>query len=210
MKEIAKILLDISAVSLRPNEPYTWASGIKSPIYCDNRLILSYPKEREIVERELTNLIKKEFCDVEYIMGTATAGIPHGAIVATNLNLPMGFVRSSNKDHGKGNKIEGKIIKGAKTVVIEDLFSTGGSSINAALALREEGFDVIGIVSIFTYNLKKAEDNFKLNNLKYVSLTNFNELAEVASDENYIEKEDIKKLLKWKENPNDESWIRLI
>lgn len=210
MKEIAKILLDISAVSLRPNEPYTWASGIKSPIYCDNRLILSYPKEREIVERELTNLIKKEFCDVEYIMGTATAGIPHGAIVATNLNLPMGFVRSSNKDHGKGNKIEGKIIKGAKVVVVEDLFSTGGSSINAALALREEGFDVIGIVSIFTYNLKKAEDNFKLNNLKYVSLTNFNELAEVASDENYIEKEDIKKLLKWKENPNDESWIRLI
>ncbi|MDU1643003.1 orotate phosphoribosyltransferase, partial [Peptoniphilus harei] len=151
MREIAKILLKLKAVTLSPEDPYTWASGIKSPIYCDNRLTLSYPEERSQVEKGLVDLIKKEYPEVEYIMGTATAGIPHAAIIADAMELPMGFVRSSNKDHGKQNKIEGAKIDGAKVVVIEDLFSTGGSSIEAAKALEEVGYEVLGIVSIFTY-----------------------------------------------------------
>lgn len=209
MKNISKILLDIKAVALSPDEPFTWASGIKSPIYCDNRLILSYPEERKIVEDSLTNHIKEEYEDVEYIMGTATAGIPHAALIAERLNLPMGFVRSSKKDHGKQNKIEGKIVKGAKVVVIEDLFSTGGSSIDVAIALEEVGFEVLGIVSIFTYNLPAAHENFKKHNLKYSSLTNYEELTEYAKEINYIDDKQLNKLSKWRVNPNDSSWMSL-
>lgn len=209
MENIAKILLDIKAVALSPDEPFTWASGIKSPIYCDNRLILSYPEERDIVENSLTELIKKDYKDVEYIMGTATAGIPHGALVAERLNLPMGFVRSSKKDHGKQNKIEGKIVKGAKVVVVEDLFSTGGSSIDVATALEEVGFEVLGIVSIFTYNLPVADENFKKHNLKHSSLTTYEELTKYAKEINYINEIQLKKLSKWRENPEDTSWMSL-
>lgn len=208
MKKIAEILLDIEAVSLSPKKPFIWASGIKSPVYCDNRLILSFPEDRKIVEEELAKLIEEKFSDVEYIMGTATAGIPHAALVAEKLDLPMGFVRSSKKDHGKNNKIEGKIVKGAKVVVVEDLFSTGGSSIDVANALREVGFDVLGIVSIFSYQLKKAKENFEKNNLKYFSLASFDELAEVAVEKDYIKKEEIEKINKWKQNPEDESWMK--
>lgn len=208
MKEISKILLDIEAVSLSPSEPFTWASGIKSPIYCDNRLTLSYPEERRIVESGLTKLIEDNYPEVEYIMGTATAGIPHAALIAENLKLPMGFVRSSNKDHGKQNKIEGKIIKGAKVVVIEDLISTGGSSIEAAKALEEAGFEVLAIVAIFSYNLESANENFKGMNFGLKTLTNFEELAEVAAENGIIKEEDILKLNKWRKNPKDESWIK--
>lgn len=207
MKEIAKILLDIEAVSLSPNKPYTWASGIKSPIYCDNRLILSFPKEREIVENAFVDLIKCKLPNVEYIMGTATAGISHGAIIAQKMNLPMGYVRNKGKDHGKKNQIEGKVIKGAKTVLIEDLFSTGLSSIDAALALEEEGFEVLGIVSIFTYNLKEGLENFKKNNFKHLSLTDLDELLDLALETGEIDKIEYGKLLKFRENPKDESWI---
>lgn len=208
MKEISKILLDIEAVSLSPSEPFTWASGIKSPIYCDNRLTLSYPEERRIVESGLTKLIEDNYPEVEYIMGTATAGIPHAALIAENLKLPMGFVRSSNKDHGKQNKIEGKIVKGAKVVVIEDLISTGGSSIEAAKALEEAGFEVLAIVAIFSYNLESANENFKRMNFGLKTLTNFEELAEVAAENGIIKEEDILKLNKWRKNPKDESWIK--
>ena len=208
MKEIAKILLDIEAVSLSPKKPFTWASGIKSPIYCDNRLILSYPEQREIVEDAMVKLIREKFPEVEYIMATATAGIPHGAIIAQKMNLPMGFVRTSKKDHGKNNQIEGKLIKGAKVVVIEDLFSTGGSSIDVAKALMEVGYKVMGIVSIFTYNLKKAEENFKSNNIDHYSLANFDELAEVAAEHNYIEVSEIEKIKKWKLDPYNEDWMK--
>lgn len=207
MKEISKILLDIEAVSLSPSEPFTWASGIKSPIYCDNRLTLSYPEERRVVENGLTKLIEDNYPEVEYIMGTATAGIPHAALIAENLKLPMGFVRSSNKDHGKQNKIEGKIIKGAKVVVIEDLISTGGSSIEAAKALEEAGFEVLAIVAIFSYNLEFAKENFK-DKYELKTLTNFEELAEVAAENGIIKEEDILKLNKWRQNPKDESWIK--
>lgn len=209
MENIAKILLDIKAVALSPDEPFTWASGIKSPIYCDNRLILSFPEERNVVEDSLYKMIKEEYSQVEYIMGTATAGIPHGALVAERLNLPMGFVRSSKKDHGKQNQIEGKIIKGAKVVVVEDLFSTGGSSIDTAVALEEAGFQVLGIVSIFTYNLPVAEENFRKHNLKHSSLTNYEELTKYAKEINYINETQLEKLSKWRENPQDESWMSL-
>lgn len=209
MKNISKILLDIKAVALSPDEPFTWASGIKSPIYCDNRLILSYPEERKIVEDALTDLIKEEYKDAEYIMGTATAGIPHAALIAERLHLPMGFVRSSKKDHGKQNQIEGKIVKGSKVVVIEDLFSTGGSSIDVAVALEEAGFEVLGIVSIFTYNLPIARENFEKHNLKYNSLTNYEELTEYAKEINYIDDKQLKKLSQWRVDPNDSSWMNL-
>lgn len=207
MKEIAKILLDINAVTLSPQNPYTWASGIKSPIYCDNRLIFSYPKERTIVENSLVELIREKFPQTEYIMGTASAGIGHAAIVSDIMKLPMGYVRSKGKDHGKKNQIEGKIVKGAKTLVIEDLFSTGKSSIDAALALKESGFDVIGIVSIFTYNLKSCQENFQNYNLKKSSLTDYDELLSIALERAYIKEEDLKKLQKFKINPSDPSWM---
>lgn len=207
MKGIAKILLKLKAVTLSPERPYTWASGIKSPIYCDNRLILSYPEDRKVVEDGLVDLIKEKYPDVEYIMGTATAGIPHAAIIADKMDLPMGFVRSSNKDHGKQNKIEGAKIKGAKVVVIEDLFSTGGSSIEAAKALEDGGYNVLGIVSIFTYNMKKAVENFKDSGFSHDSLTNFDELIEVAHEMDYIKESEIKKLKLFRENPQDSSWM---
>lgn len=207
MKEIAKILLDIKAVALSPDEPFTWASGIKSPIYCDNRLILSYPEERDTVENALVELIKKDYPEVEYIMGTATAGIPHGALVAERMSLPMGFVRSSKKDHGKQNQIEGKLLKGAKVVVVEDLFSTGGSSIDVAKALEKAGFEVLGIISIFTYNLPAATENFDKNNMKHSSLTNYEELTEYAKEIGYVNESQLKKLTEWRKNPKDESWM---
>ena len=207
MREIAKILLKLKAVTLSPEDPYTWASGIKSPIYCDNRLTLSYPEERSQVEKGLVDLIKKEYPEVEYIMGTATAGIPHAAIIADAMELPMGFVRSSNKDHGKQNKIEGAKIDGAKVVVIEDLFSTGGSSIEAAKALEEVGYQVLGIVSIFTYNMKNAEENFNVAGFKHNSLTNFDELIEVAHEMDYIKESEIEKLKLFRDNPKDSSWM---
>lgn len=207
MREIAKILLKLKAVTLSPEDPYTWASGIKSPIYCDNRLTLSYPEDRSLVEKGLVDLIKKEYSEVEYIMGTATAGIPHAAIIADKMGLPMGFVRSSNKDHGKQNKIEGARIEGAKVVVIEDLFSTGGSSIEAAKALEEVGYEVLGIVSIFTYNMKNAEENFKAAGFKHHSLTNFDELIEVANEMDYIKESEIEKLKLFRDNPKDSSWM---
>ena len=207
MREIAKILLKLKAVTLSPEDPYTWASGIKSPIYCDNRLTLSYPEERSQVEMGLVDLIKKEYPEVEYIMGTATAGIPHAAIIADKMELPMGFVRSSNKDHGKQNKIEGAKIEGAKVVVIEDLFSTGGSSIEAAKALEEVGYEVLGIVSIFTYNMKNAEENFKTAGFKHNSLTTFDELIEVAHEMDYIKESEIEKLKLFRNNPKDSSWM---
>lgn len=207
MREIAKILLKLKAVTLSPEEPYTWASGIKSPIYCDNRLTLSYPEDRSTVEKGLVDLIKEEYPEVEYIMGTATAGIPHAAIIADKMGLPMGFVRSSNKDHGKQNKIEGAKIEGAKVVVIEDLFSTGGSSIEAAKALEEVGYEVLGIVSIFTYNMKNAEENFKAAGFNHHSLTNFDELIEVAHEMDYIKENEIEKLKLFRDNPKDSSWM---
>ena len=207
MREIAKILLKLKAVTLSPEDPYTWASGIKSPIYCDNRLTLSYPEDRSTVEKGLVDLIKEEYPEVQYIMGTATAGIPHAAIIADKMGLPMGFVRSSNKDHGKQNKIEGARIEGAKVVVIEDLFSTGGSSIEAARALEEVGYEVLGIVSIFTYNMKNAEENFKTAGFKHHSLTNFDELIEVAHEMDYIKESEIEKLKLFRDNPKDSSWM---
>lgn len=207
MKEVAKILLKQKAVTLSPANPYTWASGIKSPIYCDNRLILSYPEDRNLVEDSLVKLIEEKFENVEYIMGTATAGIPHAAIIADKMNLPMGFVRSSNKDHGKGNKIEGAKIEGARVVVIEDLFSTGGSSIEAAKALQDESYEVLGIVSIFTYNMNSAKENFEKAGFKHYSLSNFDELIEVAHELDYIKEDQIEKLKKFRDNPQDSSWM---
>lgn len=209
MREIAKILLKLKAVTLSPEDPYTWASGIKSPIYCDNRLTLSYPEDRKVVEEGLVNLIKGKFPNVEYIMGTATAGIPHAAIIADKMNLPMGFVRSSNKDHGKQNKIEGAKIPGANVVVIEDLFSTGGSSIEAAKALTDVGYEVLGIVSIFTYNMKSAAENFKASGYKHESLTNFDELIDVAHEMDYIKESEIEKLKLFRDNPKDSSWMNV-
>ena len=206
-KIIAKYLLEISAVFLRPSQPFIWSSGIKSPIYCDNRLILSYPKVRDIVEEALAKTVEEYFPECEYIMGTATAGIAHAALVAKILDLPTGYVRSSSKSHGRENKIEGKLIKNAKVVVIEDLISTGGSSISVVQTLRESGFDVLGVVSIFDYNLEKAKNQFNENNIKYRSISDYNTLIEVALTMNYIEDKDLMKLKQWKLDPNDESWI---
>jgi orotate phosphoribosyltransferase len=206
-KIIAKELLDINAVFLRPNEPFTWASGIKSPIYCDNRLTLSYPKTRHIIEFALAEKIKEKYPLAEYIMGTATAGIAHAALVSELLALPMGYVRSSSKGHGRENNIEGKIIKGAKVVVVEDLISTGGSCIKVVNTLTEAGFEVLGVVAIFSYNLKKAETAFEDNKTSYYAISNYDVLKEVALEKDYIKQEDIEKLNNWKKNPNDESWM---
>ncbi len=206
-KIIAKKLLEINAVFLRPNNPFTWSSGIKSPIYCDNRLILSYPKVRNIIEEALANKVKKTYPTCEYIMGTATAGIAHAALVADLLNLPMGYVRASSKSHGRENNIEGKIINQAKVVVIEDLISTGGSSIRVVQALKESGFDVLGVVSIFTYNLPQADLEFKNNNIPYSSVSDYNTLIEVALEMKHINDTDMIKLNQWKLNPRNEDWI---
>ena len=204
--DIAELLLRIKAVFLRPEEPFTWASGIKSPIYCDNRLILSYPEEREVVENAITETIKTLYPDAEFIAGTATAGIAHAALVAERLGLPMGYVRGSAKDHGRKNQIEGRISRGQKVVVIEDLISTGESVIECVKPLREVGANVLGIVSIFTYGMKKSVEKLAAENLENHSLCDLDTLAKIAVEEGYIQPEDENKLLKFRDNPADESW----
>ena len=204
---IAKDLLSIKAVFFRPEEPFTWASGIKSPVYCDNRLTLTAPKVRLDVENGLAELIKEKFPQVEVLMGTSTAGIAHAAITGHILDLPMGYVRSGAKDHGRQNQIEGKLEKGQKVVVVEDLISTGGSVIEVVNVLREAGAEVLGVVSIFTYGLKKGLDRLKEANVINYSLTNFDVIAKTAAEEGYIKAEDEKRLIKFRNNPSDESWI---
>ena len=204
---IAHDLLSIGAVFLRPDEPFTWASGIKSPIYCDNRLTLTAPAVRTHVEEGLVDLICKHYPNVEVLMGTSTAGIAHAAIVGHLMGLPMGYVRSGNKDHGRGNRIEGKLEKGQKVVVVEDLISTGGSVIEVVNVLREAGADVLGVVSIFTYGMKKGLERLAAAEVKNVSLTNFDVIAQVAAEEKYIKPEDIARLIAFRDNPSDESWI---
>ena len=206
-KLIAKDLLSIKAVFFRPNEPFTWASGIKSPVYCDNRLTLTAPAVRTDVEQSLAETIKREYPEAEVLMGTSTAGIAHAAITAHLMGLPMGYVRSGAKDHGRQNQIEGKLDKGQKVVVVEDLISTGGSVIEVVNVLREAGAEVLGIVSIFTYGMKKGIDRLAEANVKNVSLTNFDVIAEIAAEENYIEKSDVARLIAFRNNPSDESWI---
>ena len=204
---IAKDLLSIKAVFLRPEEPFTWASGIKSPIYCDNRLTLTAPKVRCDVENGLAKIIKEESPEAEVLMGTSTAGIAHAAITAHLLDMPMGYVRSGAKDHGRGNQIEGKLEKGQKVVVVEDLISTGGSVIEVVEVLREAGAEVLGIASIFTYGMKKGLDRLAAADVVNYSLSNLDAVAEVAAEEGYIKPEDIEKLIKFRNNPSDESWI---
>ena len=206
-KLIAKDLLSIGAVFLRPQQPFTWASGIKSPIYCDNRLTLTSPAVRTDVETGLAKTILKYFPECEVIMGTSTAGIPHAAYVSEILSLPMGYVRGGAKDHGRGNQIEGVVPVGKNVVVIEDLISTAGSSIEVVNILREAGCNVLGIASIFTYNLKKGIDRLAEANVINHSLSNFEVLAKVAAEENYIAKEDLAKVLKFQKNPSDPSWM---
>ncbi len=203
---IAKDLLSIKAVFLRPNEPFTWASGIKSPIYCDNRLTLSDVRVREDVENGLAEIIRREYPEAEVLMGTSTAGIAHAAITATILGLPMGYVRSGAKDHGRGNQIEGRLEKGQKVVVVEDLISTAGSCIEVAEVLREAGAEVLGVVSIFTYGMQKGLDRLAAAALKNVSLCDLDTLVDVAVEEQYIAPEDKARLLKFRSNPSDESW----
>ena len=207
-KTIAEDLLKIKAVFLRPNEPFTWASGIKSPIYCDNRLTLSDTQVRDDVENGLATLIREHYPQAEVLMGTSTAGIAHAAITATILNLPMGYVRSGAKDHGRGNQIEGKLIPGQKVVVVEDLISTGGSCIEVVNVLREAGADVLGIVSIFTYGMKKGLERLAAAEVKNVSLCDLDTLVEVAADKAYIAPEDKERLIKFRNNPSDESWMK--
>ena len=206
-KLIAKDLLKIKAVFFRPEEPFTWASGIKSPVYCDNRLTLTAPDVRTDVENGLATLIKEKYPEAEVLMGTSTAGIAHAAITAHILGLPMGYVRSGNKDHGRQNQIEGKLLPGPKVVVVEDLISTGGSVIEVVNVLREAGADVLGIVSIFTYGMKKGLVRLEEANVINYSLTNFDVIAEVAAEEGYIATEDIQRLIAFRNNPSDESWI---
>ena len=207
-KLIAKDLLSIKAVFFRPEEPFTWASGIKSPVYCDNRLTLTAPKVRDDVENGLAKLIKEKFPQVEVLMGTSTAGIAHAAITGHIMGLPMGYVRSGAKDHGRQNQIEGKLEKGQKVVVVEDLISTGGSVIEVVNVLREAGADVLGVVSIFTYDMKKGLDRLKEANVINYSLTNFDVIAQTAADEGYIKPEDVARLIAFRNNPSDESWIK--
>lgn len=204
---IAEDLLKIKAVFLRPNEPFTWASGIKSPIYCDNRLTLSDTQVRNDVENGLAQLIKEHYPEAEVLMGTSTAGIAHAAITATILDLPMGYVRSGAKDHGRGNQIEGKLLPGQKVVVVEDLISTGGSCIEVVNVLREAGAEVLGIVSIFTYGMKKGLERLAAAEVKNVSLCDLDTLVEVAADKAYIAPEDKERLIKFRNNPSDESWM---
>lgn len=204
---IAKDLLSIKAVFLNPEHPFTWASGIKSPIYCDNRLTLSDVNVRNDVENALAELIKETYPECEAVMGTSTAGIAHAALVANILNLPMGYVRSGSKDHGRGNQIEGKCEPGTKVVVVEDLISTGGSCIDVVNALREAGAIVLGVVSIFTYSMKKANDRFNENNCSYVSASNYDVLIDIAIKEGYIDGSFKDNLLAFRDNPSDESWI---
>ena len=207
-KKIAKDLLSIKAVFFRPEEPFTWASGIKSPVYCDNRLTLTAPEVRDDIENGFAELIKKEYPEAEVLMGTSTAGIAHAAITAHILGMPMGYVRSSSKDHGRQNQIEGRLEPGQKVVVIEDLISTGGSVIEVVNVLREAGAEVLGVASIFTYGMKKGLDRLAEANVKNISLTNFDVIAQIAADENYIKPDDVERLIKFRNNPSDESWIK--
>ena len=206
-RKIAKDLLKIQAVFLSPDKPFTWASGIKSPVYCDNRLTLTAPEVRTDVETGLKELIEENYPEAEVLMGTSTAGIAHAAITAHLMGLPMGYVRSGNKDHGRQNRIEGKLEKGQKVVVVEDLISTGGSVIEVVDALREAGAEVLGIVSIFTYGMQKSLDRLAAADVKNVSLTNLDVLSEVAAQEGYIKPEDVNRLIAFRNNPSDESWI---
>ena len=207
-KLIASDLLKIKAVFLRPEEPFTWASGIKSPIYCDNRLTLTAPEVRTDVENALAALIREKYPDTEVLMGTSTAGIAHAAITAHLLNLRMGYVRSGAKDHGRQNQIEGKLEKGQKVVVVEDLISTGGSVIEVVNVLREAGAEVLGIVSIFTYGMKKGLERLAEAEVENTSLTDFDCVIRVAAEQNYIKNEDVERLTAFRNNPSDESWIR--
>jgi orotate phosphoribosyltransferase len=207
-KTVAGELLKIEAVFLRPDEPFTWASGIKSPIYCDNRLILTAPKTRDIVESALAQKIKEEFPEAEVLMGTATAGIAHAALAADILDLPMGYVRGSAKDHGRGNQIEGRLEKAQKVVVVEDLISTAGSVIDTIDALRDAGACVIGVISIFTYGMKKSKERLDAAKVKYTSLSDLDTLAEVAAENGYIKETDKEKLLRFRDDPSDESWMK--
>ena len=205
--QIAKDLLSIQAVFFRPEEPFTWASGIKSPVYCDNRLTLTAPAVRTHVENGLAELIRRYYPDVEVLMGTSTAGIAHAAIVGHIMGLPMGYVRSGNKDHGRQNRIEGRLEPGQKVVVVEDLISTGGSVIEVVEALREAGAQVLGVVSIFTYGMQRGLDRLADANVENHSLTNFDRIAAVAAQEGYIKAEDVERLIAFRNNPSDESWI---
>ncbi len=205
--KIAKDLLKIKAVFFRPEEPFTWASGIKSPVYCDNRLTLSDKDVRTDVEEGLAELIKENYPDVEVLMGTSTAGIAHAAITAHIMGLPMGYVRSGHKDHGRQNQIEGRLEKGQKVVVVEDLISTGGSVLEVVDVLREAGAEVLGIVSIFTYGMQKGIDRLAAADVKNISLTDFDVIADVAAEDGYIKAADVERLIKFRNNPSDESWI---
>jgi orotate phosphoribosyltransferase len=206
-KQIAKLLLDIKAVFFRPGEVFIWASGIKSPIYCDNRLALSDVSVRNEIETAIAQTIKENFAGAEILMGTSTAGIPHAAIASHLLGLPMGYVRTGAKDHGRKNKIEGRLAPGQKAVVVEDLISTGGSVIDVVETLREAGADVLGVVSIFTYNMAKGIERLEKAGIKNISLTNFDTVVEVGVESGYIEKADVPKLMAFRDNPSDESWI---
>ncbi len=206
-RRIAEDLLSIRAVFFRPDEPFTWASGIKSPVYCDNRLILTVPDVRTEVETALMQTIRREYPDAEVLMGTSTAGIAHAAITAQMMGLPMGYVRSSSKDHGRQNQIEGRLEKGQKVAVVEDLISTGGSVLEVVNVLRAAGAEVLGIVSIFTYGMKKGLERLAAANVKNVSLTNFDVIAQVAAEQKYIKPEDVARLLQFRNDPSDESWI---
>ena len=205
--KIAKDLLKIKAVFFRPEEPFTWASGIKSPVYCDNRLTLSDKEVRTDVEEGLAALIRENYPDAEALMGTSTAGIAHAAITAHIMGLPMGYVRSGHKDHGRQNQIEGRLEKGQKVVVVEDLISTGGSVLEVVEVLREAGAEVLGIVSIFTYGMQKGLDRLAAADVKNISLTDFDVIARVAAEDGYIRPEDVERLIKFRNNPSDESWI---
>lgn len=206
-KQIANALLSIQAVIFRPDEPFTWASGIKSPVYCDNRLTLTAPEVRTQIENGLAQVIRENYPDVEVLMGTSTAGIAHAAIVGHIMDLPMGYVRSGAKDHGRQNQIEGKLLPGQKVVVVEDLISTGGSAIDVVNVLREAGAEVLGIASIFTYGMQKGLDRMAAANVKNVSLTDFDAMAEAAAESGYIQPDDVRRLIAFRDNPSDESWI---
>lgn len=205
--KVALGLLEIGAVFLRPDEPFTWASGIKSPMYCDNRLTLTSPKVRTLIEESLAQVVREEFPEAEVLMGTATAGIPHAAIVGHLLDLPMGYVRGSAKAHGRTNQIEGKLEKGQKVVVVEDLISTGGSSLDAVEALRDAGAEVLGIISIFSYGMQRAKDNMVAHHVTLRSLSNLDALVHVAHDKGYIQESDIQKILTFRDHPADDAWM---
>lgn len=207
-RKAAEILLDVKAVFLRPEEPFTWASGIKSPIYCDNRLVLSYPEERTAIKNGMVELIRKEYPEVEVIMGTATAGIPMAALAADEMKLPMGYVRSDAKKHGKQNQIEGKISPGQKVVIVEDLISTGGSVKTVVNALKEAGAEILGVAAIFTYGLPDSFKNFEEMGVEFRTLSSYDVLIKVAAEKGYIRPEMLDKLKQWKVDPKDESWIK--